>query len=109
MSDAPKPLSDSSPDEILDAVTAIVRKVAAPCPVPTDEAVLDTDLFESGILDSLGWIRLLDELEDAYGVELDIEVLDEKSVTSMRDIAAYLAEATAPSRIQVVRQSSIWI
>ncbi len=87
-----KPLSDSSLSDVLDAVAATVRKVSAPRPVPACDEVLDADLFETGIVDSLGWIRLLDELEDIYGVELDIEALDEKGVTSMRDIATHLVE-----------------
>lgn len=85
-----KPLSDSSLTDVLDAVAATVWKVSAPRPLPAGDEILDADLFEAGIVDSLGWIRLLDELEDIYGVELDIEVLDEKGVTSMQDIAAHL-------------------
>ena len=92
MTQETKSLADSSPSEVLDAVLATVRKVSAPRPVPAGDETLDADLFESGIVDSLGWIRLLDELEDIYGVELDIEAMDEKGVTSMRDIAAYLGE-----------------
>lgn len=92
MTETTKPLSDSSASEVLEVVAATVRNVASPRPVPTGEETYDADLFESGILDSLGWIRLLDELEDRYDVELDIEVLDEKGVVSMRDFATYLLE-----------------
>jgi acyl carrier protein len=92
MTQETKPLADNSLSDVLDAVLATVRKVSSPRPVPAGDETFDADIFESGIVDSLGWIRLLDELEDIYGVELDIEALDEKGVTSMRDIAAYLVE-----------------
>lgn len=75
---------------VLDGVLESVRSVVTRRQIPDDADTLAADLFETGILDSLGWIRLLDELEDRFDVELDIEALDENNVTSLNDLAQYI-------------------
>ncbi|MEU5030946.1 acyl carrier protein [Streptomyces milbemycinicus] len=53
----------------------------------------DTDLFKAGVLDSYGYISLMDHVCERYGVELGEDVLDSVRV-SLRGIVE-LVEANA--------------
>ncbi len=67
----------------------------------------DTDLIESGVLDSVGVVRLLAEIEEHFGVSLAIEDLgieDIRSIASLaelvgREIAGGLEEEAAPESL----------
>ena len=54
----------------------------------TDVPGVDTDLFETGILDSLRFVELLAALEEAFGVRIavqDLEIDDFRSVSRIAD------------------------
>ena len=51
---------------------------------------LDTDLFETGVLDSLVFVDLLLALEQTYGVHVDVDAMDLEAFRSPRTIAAWL-------------------
>lgn len=40
---------------------------------PYEEFDIDTDLLESGVLDSMGFLALITELEDVFDIEIDEE------------------------------------
>jgi D-alanine--poly(phosphoribitol) ligase subunit 2 len=50
----------------------------------------DLDVIDSGLLDSLGLIELLFELEREFGVQLDLEQLDVDDLRTIRRIARVL-------------------
>jgi Acyl carrier protein len=56
----------------------------------------DLDLRESGLVDSLGFVELIVELEDRFGIELDLEDLDPDQITVLDSLAAHVA-AQIPS------------
>ena len=41
------------------------------------------DFFESGLVDSLGLIRLLDEVEEHFGIEIDLAEVDPEHLTTL--------------------------
>ena len=51
----------------------------------------ETDLFETGILDSLRFVELLAALEEAFGVEVTIEDLELDDFRTVARIARFLA------------------
>jgi acyl carrier protein len=54
----------------------------------TDVPGAETDLFETGILDSLRFVELLAALEEAFGVRIavqDLEIDDFRSVSRIAD------------------------
>jgi D-alanine--poly(phosphoribitol) ligase subunit 2 len=53
----------------------------------------DTDLIESGLLDSLALVEMLFELEQRFGVELALEELDVDSFRTTGRIADLVAKA----------------
>jgi D-alanine--poly(phosphoribitol) ligase subunit 2 len=53
----------------------------------------DTDLIESGLLDSLALVEMLFELEQRFGVELALEELDVDSFRTTGRIADLVAQA----------------
>ena len=53
----------------------------------------DTDLFESGLLDSLTLVSLLTEIEQAFGFELPLEDLDLDEFRSVNRIGSYVERA----------------
>jgi methoxymalonate biosynthesis acyl carrier protein len=58
--------------------------------VPSDE----TDLFETGLLDSLAFVELLVLLERQFGVTTSVDDLKVDNFNSVAHIAAYVAART---------------
>jgi len=57
----------------------------------------DTDLIESGLLDSLRLVELLLEIEASLGVRLDLEEIDLDDLRSVKRIARLLAARLQPA------------
>ena len=51
----------------------------------------DLDLRGSGMIDSLGFVELIVELEDKLEIEIDLEDLDPEQITVLDPLAAYVA------------------
>ncbi|MBI2469454.1 MAG: acyl carrier protein [Candidatus Rokubacteria bacterium] len=51
----------------------------------------DTDLFESGALDSLGFVDLLLHLEQEFGVTVNLDTVELDDFRSIARLARYLA------------------
>lgn len=50
----------------------------------------DAELFETGVLDSMGMVDLLTKLEERFGIEIDIDELDLDAFQTPASIAAFL-------------------
>ena len=48
---------------------------------------LDEDVFESGLLDSLGLVSLVAEIEERYGMRIPFETLDLEEFRTVRSLA----------------------
>ena len=57
----------------------------------------DTDLIGSGLLDSLGLVALLFEIEQEFDVRLPLESLDLDALMNVRQIAGAVDERRASS------------
>ena len=55
--------------------------------IPSD----DTDLLGSGLLDSLGLVELLVQVEETFGIAIDLEELEIEQFRSLRTIGATIA------------------
>ncbi len=55
---------------------------------------LDVDVFESGLLDSLGLVSLVAEIEERFGMRIPFETLDIDEFRTVR-LLARLVEAQA--------------
>ena len=51
----------------------------------------DTDLFESGILDSMQFVELLHQLEGEFGIRIALEGLEFDDFRSIQKIAGFVA------------------
>ena len=58
---------------------------------------VDTDLFESGALDSLLFVNLLLHIENAFGVSVPLEELELEHFRSVRKIADFLLASSGSS------------
>lgn len=75
-------------------VSAIIRE-ALSIEVPSH----DTDLIQTGLLDSLALVSLIAEVERELGLELPLDDLDVEQFRSVERIAAFIAAVgTGPSR-----------
>lgn len=52
----------------------------------------DTDLFETGILDSLVFVELLLGIEQTFGLQVDVDDMDLEAFRTPRTIVAWLRE-----------------
>ena len=62
-----------------------------------DVPSVDTDLFESGVLDSLAFVDLLLALEQHFGVTTSLEDLEVDNFRSIARIADFVAARKAPA------------
>jgi methoxymalonate biosynthesis acyl carrier protein len=63
-------------------------------------AAPDTELFESGLIDSLAFVELLLIVSEEFGVEADIADLEMDNFRTVRRIAAFVAERRVPEDIK---------
>ncbi|WP_410638387.1 acyl carrier protein [Amycolatopsis sp. lyj-346] len=63
-----------------------------------DEITEDTDLFKAGVLDSFGYLALMNHVHERYGVELGEDLLDSVLV-SLRAIVEFVESAAVPSAV----------
>ncbi len=59
-----------------------------------DVSSVDTDLVETGLLDSLALVELLAQLEETFGVSISIDDLELKNFRSISSIAGFVARRT---------------
>ena len=64
--------------------------VSAPAP--------QTDIIEAGLLDSLGLVSLLFEIELRFGTEIPLESLEIDDLRTIENIAQLFARATSANR-----------
>ncbi len=70
----------------------IAEILAELCGVEPEEIESDLDLFEEGLLDSFAAIQLVMELEESFGVSLDMASLPRERIANPAAIAALLQE-----------------
>jgi methoxymalonate biosynthesis acyl carrier protein len=69
-----------------------------------DVPTIDTDLFETGVLDSLAFVELLLMLEREFGVTTAVDDLEVDNFRTIGRIAAFVGERTAPTgRVVLMR------
>jgi acyl carrier protein len=56
---------------------------------------VDTDLVETGLLDSLALVELLAQLEEAFGVSISIDDLELDNFRSIASIAGFVTRRAA--------------
>jgi acyl carrier protein len=56
----------------------------------------DADLIEEGLIDSLGLVSIIAEIEHEFQVELALEDFNPDYFRSVNRIAAFVAEAASP-------------
>ncbi|HEX4731703.1 MAG TPA: acyl carrier protein [Solirubrobacterales bacterium] len=91
----------ATPVEAAD-VRARILDVCGPalavCGVDVAAPPADLDLRASGAIDSLGFIELVTELEEAFGVELELEDMDPEQLTMLEPLARAVAEQASGAR-----------
>jgi acyl carrier protein len=70
-----------------DRVRLLIREVLS-IEVPSD----DTDLFDSGLFDSLALVSVIAEVEEEFGIRIELEELDVERLRSVDRIADLVAD-----------------
>jgi D-alanine--poly(phosphoribitol) ligase subunit 2 len=73
----------------IDRVRLLIQDVLS-----VDVADGDTDLIESGLIDSLGLVTMIVEIEQEFRVELPLDDLDVDRFRSVNRIAEFLAASS---------------
>lgn len=58
--------------------------------ITPENAPADLDLRGSGMIDSLGFVEVIVELEEKLEVELDLEDMDPEQITVLDPLASYI-------------------
>jgi D-alanine--poly(phosphoribitol) ligase subunit 2 len=58
----------------------------------------ETDLFDSGVLDSMAFVELLLQLENRYGIRLDLSEIEFDQFRSVDKISEYIAARASEPR-----------
>ena len=60
--------------------------------IDTDFIEDDFDLMKMGIIDSIGFIRLIGAIEDRFNIEVDFEEMEAEELTVIGSLAKFIAE-----------------
>lgn len=63
--------------------------------IRAEDAPGDLDLRGSGMIDSLGFVEVIVELEEKLGIEIDLENMDPEQITVLDPLATYIAAQAA--------------
>jgi acyl carrier protein len=72
-------------------ILAACGPALAVCGIDVAAPPADLDLRACGAIDSLGFIELVTELEEVFGVELELEDMDPEHLTMLEPLAAAVA------------------
>lgn len=59
--------------------------------IEPDSAPGDLDLRGSGLIDSLGFVEIIVQLEEQLGIEIDLEEMDPEQLTVLDPLATHIA------------------
>lgn len=92
----------------MSAPEPLVKHIAALFESQLDLVVpsADTDLFESGALDSLSFVKLLLHIETDFGIAVSLEELDLDEFRSVAAIAGFVARRTGDRVVDFKARSS---
>lgn len=71
---------------------AVLRLLVEVCGTPDILTERDTDLFEAGLIDSLGFVELLVGLEDELGLSVPPTAVDRAEVSTVNDLLAFVGQ-----------------
>ncbi|MBB4661669.1 acyl carrier protein [Conexibacter arvalis] len=77
----------SGPQALEPIVGDLIREA-----IQVDVPAVDTDLIETGLLDSLALVTLITELEREFGFQLPLDDFDVERFRTVERIAAFVAE-----------------
>jgi acyl carrier protein len=77
--------------EVRGLILAACGPALADFGVTAENASGDLDLRGSGMIDSLGFVEVIVELEEKLDLELDLEEMDPEQITVLDPLAAYVA------------------
>jgi acyl carrier protein len=94
--DSTDPTSPSPPrTPQLAEVRALILEACGPAladfGITPEHAPGDLDLRGSGMIDSLGFVEVIVELEEKLDLELDLEDMDPEQITVLDPLASYVA------------------
>lgn len=79
----------------MSTLETVIQVLNGVCGAEEGEITSDLDLFEEGLLDSFGTIQLLMELEERFGVSLEIGEISRQQIATPEKIAQLIREAQA--------------
>lgn len=85
-------------DALTVCILECVRKITR-APLEVGGIGDDLDLLAAGILDSLGYVQLLGELEARLRCEIDLSDMDPNHLGRVGSLAKYIADAVAVKRM----------
>ncbi len=71
---------------------SVLRLLIEVCGTDAIDAERDVDLFDAGLLDSLGFTQLLVGLEDELGISVPPTAVEREDVSTVNRILAFVAE-----------------
>jgi acyl carrier protein len=91
-----RPSAEQARHAVLDACAEPLRAAG----IDPDGVGDDFDLRASGVIDSLGFLALVVELEHVLGVELDLEAADPARMTVVGEIVTLVSAQAAAGDLQ---------
>ena len=68
---------------------------------------IDTDLFETGVLDSLAFVELLTLLEQEFNVNVEFNDLEIENFSTIRNLGQFVLERTRRQRVTTAMPGSV--
>lgn len=60
---------------------------------------INSDFLADGIIDSIGYLDLISEIEETVNIEIDLSLLDENDMTSISGLARHIKLVSKKDRV----------
>jgi acyl carrier protein len=93
-------MSTVTPEEVRAAVLDALAEPLADIELSPDQVPDDFDLLMSGLIDSLGILELIVEVNERFEIDIDFEELDPEGLTVLGSFSRYVADRADASALE---------
>ena len=86
-------MKNVTPDNVRKFLLARYSEPIAAMQLNLTELPDDFDLLLNGVIDSFGILEMISAIEDEFGIQLDLALLDAEDITRTGPLARYIAES----------------
>jgi acyl carrier protein len=91
--DSTRQMQDVTPDNVRKFLLTKYSEPITAMQLNPTELADDFDFLLSGVIDSFGILEMISAIENEFGIQVDLALLDAEDITRIGPLARYIAES----------------